>query len=183
MYITTILDKYQIIYLDYMNGSAATRVSVPIENRKNDTIISYLDYDNLLHVELFVGANDNVSDEEFAKDINWVTTQFIYKECYNLRWNADWNTTISQIDFDNRQYHMVISTISTAINENEEEISERITQRYSNICTSDEDYYNEENWELYDYNIIINDIINIITDLMIEVDKYDYQISNSNTNN
>lgn len=183
MYITTILDKYQVIYLDYMNGSASTRVSVPMENRKSNTILSYLDYNNLLHIELFIGTEANITDEEFAKDTNWITAELIYMDCYNVKWDTDWNTTIKQINPENRAYRMVVTTVGVVEDECGEESIERITQRYSWLCATDENYYNEENWVLYDYNIIIKDVMNIITELMTEVEKYDYQIDASNANN
>ena len=177
MQITTILDKYQVIILDYKDGSASTRLQVPIENRINNTILTYLDYSGMLHIELFRNIEDATSDEKWTKEDNWITTQLIYRECVNLKWDTDWNATIQQVPCNNRSYHMVITTLSSIKGNCNETIYERITQMYTNLCPSDENYYNENNWILYDYNQIINDIISIITDLMLEVERYDYHVN------
>ena len=176
-YNTQILNKYNLVYTNYITNQAITRQSVPNEYRLINTIICYLDFKGFLHVELFVGTEDEISDEQWIDDINWVTTAFIYHKCYNEEYNVDFSTTALQVPCCVRYRGNILHIQNYPVLDSCGEIYyEDKTYRYTCFCCDDDKYSNIDNWEEYDFQLIINDIVKFITDIMTEANDISYGI-------
>ena len=176
-YNTQILNKYNLVYTNYITNQAITRQSVPNEYRLINTIICYLDFKGFLHVELFVGTEDEISDEQWIDDINWVTTAFIYHKCYNEEYNVDFSTTALQVPCCVRYRGNILHIQNYPMLDSCGEIYyEDKTYRYTCFCCDDDKYSNIDNWEEYDFQLIINDIVKFITDIMTEANDISYGI-------
>lgn len=176
-YNTQILNKYNLVYTNYITNQAITRQSVPNEYRLINTIICYLDFKGFLHVELFVGTEDEISDEQWINDTNWVTTAFIYHKCYNEEYNVDFSTTALQVPCCVRYRGNILHIQNYPMLDSCGEIYyEDKTYRYTCFCCDDDKYSNIDNWEEYDFQLIINDIVKFITDIMTEANDISYGI-------
>ena len=176
-YNTQILNKYNLVYTNYITNQAITRQSVPNEYRLINTIICYLDFKGFLHVELFVGTEDEISDEQWIDDTNWVTTAFIYHKCYNEEYNVDFSTTALQVPCCVRYRGNILHIQNYPMLDSCGEIYyEDKTYRYTCFCCDDDKYSNIDNWEEYDFQLIINDIVKFITDIMTEANDISYGI-------
>ena len=166
-YNTQILNKYNLVYTNYITNQAITRQSVPNEYRLINTIICYLDFKGFLHVELFVGTEDEISDEQWIDDINWVTTAFIYHKCYNEEYNVDFSTTALQVPCCVRYRGNILHIQNYPMLDSCGEVYyEDKTYRYKCFCCDDDKYSNIDNWEEYDFQLVIDDIVKFITDIM-----------------
>ena len=176
-YNTQILNKYNFVFTNYDTNEAITKQSVPNEYRLINTIVSYLDFKGFLHVELFVGTEDEISDEQWIDDINWVTTAFIYHKCYNEEYNVDFSTTALQVPCCVRYRGNILHIQNYPMLDSCGEIYyEDKTYRYTCFCCDDDKYSNIDNWEEYDFQLIINDIVKFITDIMTEANDISYGI-------
>ena len=176
-YNTQILNKYNLVYTNYITNQAITRQSVPNEYRLINTIICYLDFKGFLHVELFVGTEDEISDEQWIDDTNWVTTAFIYHKCYNEEYNVDFSTTALQVPCCVRYRGNILHIQNYPVLDSCGEIYyEDKTYRYTCFCCDDDKYSNIDNWEEYDFQLVIDDIVKFITDIMTEANDISYGI-------
>ena len=177
-YNTQILNKYNLVYTNYITNQAITRQSVPNEYRLINTIIYYLDFKGFLHVELFVGTEDEISDEQWIDDINWVTTAFIYHKCYNEEYNVDFSTTALQVPCCVRYRGNILHIQNYPMLDSCGEVYyEDKTYRYKCFCCDDDKYGNIDNWEEYDFQLIIDDIVKFITDIMTEANDISYGLT------
>ena len=177
-YNTQILNKYNLVYTNYITNQAITRQSVPNEYRLINTIICYLDFKGFLHVELFVGTEDEISDEQWIDDINWVTTAFIYHKCYNEEYNVDFSTTALQVPCCVRYRGNILHIQNYPVLDSCGEIYyEDKTYRYTCFCCDDDKYSNIDNWEEYDFQLVIDDIVKFITDIMTEANDISYGLT------
>ena len=177
-YNTQILNKYNLVYTNYITNQAITRQSVPNEYRLINTIICYLDFKGFLHVELFVGTEDEISDEQWIDDINWVTTAFIYHKCYNEEYNVDFSTTALQVPCCVRYRGNILHIQNYPVLDSCGEIYyEDKTYRYTCFCCDDDKYGNIDNWEEYDFQLVIDDIVKFITDIMTEANDISYGLT------
>lgn len=177
-YNTQILNKYNLVYTNYITNQAITRQSVPNEYRLINTIICYLDFKGFLHVELFVGTEDEISDEQWIDDTNWVTTAFIYHKCYNEEYNVDFSTTALQVPCCVRYRGNILHIQNYPVLDSCGEIYyEDKTYRYTCFCCDDDKYSNIDNWEEYDFQLILNDIVKFITDIMTEANDISYGLT------
>ena len=75
----TILSSFNHLYLTYAGDKENTRLTVPLEFRRNGLIITYIDFDNNTISEIYKG-NDR-GDDEWKKDDNWISlTDYIKDE-------------------------------------------------------------------------------------------------------
>ena len=177
-YNTQILNKYNLVYTNYITNQAITRQSVPNEYRLINTIICYLDFKGFLHVELFVGTEDEISDEQWIDDTNWVTTAFIYHKCYNEEYNVDFSTTALQIPCCVRYRGNILHIQNYPMLDSCGEVYyEDKTYRYKCFCCDDDKYGNIDNWEEYDFQLVIDDIVKFITDIMTEANDISYGLT------
>ena len=177
-YNTQILNKYNLVYTNYITNQAITRQSVPNEYRLINTIICYLDFKGFLHVELFVGTEDEISDEQWIDDINWVTTAFIYHKCYNEEYNIDFSTTALQVPCCVRYRGNILHIQNVPQYDTCGEVYyEDKTYRYKCFCCDDDKYSNIDNWEEYDFQLVIDDIVKFITDIMTEANDISYGLT------
>lgn len=175
MYKIEILDKYHLIYVDYVDNSSTTKLTVPVEDRLTNTIVTYMDFRGFLHIDLFVGTEQETGDEEWVNEDNWVTTALIYHKCFNEPWNTDFATTVLQVPCPLRYRGNVVHIYNVPAYDTCGEIYyEAKTYRYKCICCDDCKYSLEENWEEYDFQIILDDIVSIVTDLMTEANDINY---------
>ena len=177
-YNTQILNKYNLVYTNYITNQAITRQSVPNEYRLINTIICYLDFKGFLHVELFVGTEDEISDEQWIDNTNWVTTAFIYHKCYNEEYNVDFSTTALQVPCCVRYRGNILHIQNYPVLDSCGEIYyEDKTYRYTCFCCDDDKYSNIDNWEEYDFQLVIDDIVKFITDIMTEANDISYGLT------
>ena len=177
-YNTQILNKYNLVYTNYITNQAITRQSVPNEYRLINTIICYLDFKGFLHVELFVGTEDEISDEQWIDDTNWVTTAFIYHKCYNEEYNVDFSTTALQVPCCVRYRGNILHIQNYPMLDSCGEVYyEDKTYRYKCFCCDDDKYGNIDNWEEYDFQLVIDDIVKFITDIMTEANDISYGLT------
>ena len=177
-YNTQILNKYNLVYTNYITNQAITRQSVPNEYRLINTIICYLDFKGFLHVELFVGTEDEISDEQWIDDTNWVTTAFIYHKCYNEEYNVDFSITALQVPCCVRYRGNILHIQNYPMLDScGETYYEDKTYRYKCFCCDDDKYSNIDNWEEYDFQLIIDDIVKFITDIMTEANDISYGLT------
>ena len=175
MYKIKILDKYNFIYIDYINNINSTKLSVSIEDRLTNTILAFMDYKGFLHIELFVGTEDETTDEEWVNDGNWIDTVLIYHKCFNESWNTDFSTTALQVPCQLRYRGNILHIYNVPAYDTCGEVYyEDKTYRYKCICCDDCKYGNIDNWEEYNFQLIIDDIVKIVTDLMQEANDINY---------
>ena len=175
MYNTQILDKYNFVFINYDTNESLTKLSVPSEYRLINTIVSYLDFKGFLHIELFVGTEEDVTDELWVDETNWVSTKLIYHKCFNEEWDTDFATTAVKVPCPVRFRGNVLHIQNVPAYDTCGEVYyEDKTYRYKCICCDDCKYGNIDNWEEYDFQLIIDDIVKIVTDLMEQANDIDY---------
>lgn len=177
MYNTQILNKYNFVFTNYDTNEALTKLSVPSEYRLINTIVSYLDFKGFLHIELFVGTEEDITDELWIDETNWVSTKLIYHKCFNEEWDTDFATTAVKVPCPVRFRGNVLHIQNVPAYDTCGEVYyEDKTYRYKCICCDDCKYGNIDNWEEYDFQLIIDDIVKIVTDLMEQANDIDYGI-------
>lgn len=175
MYNTQILNKYNFVFTNYDTNEALTKQSVPSEYRLTNTIVSYLDFKGFLHIELFVGTEEDITDELWVDETNWVSTKLIYHKCFNEEWDTDFATTAVKVPCPVRFRGNVLHIQNVPAYDTCGEVYyEDKTYRYKCICCDDCKYGNIDNWEEYDFQLIIDDIVKIVTDLMEQANDIDY---------
>ena len=177
MYNTQILNKYNFVFTNYDTNEAITKQSVPNEYRLINTIVSYLDFKGFLHIELFVGTEEDITDDKWIDETNWVSTKLIYHKCFNEKYDTDFATTAIKVPCPIRFRGNVLHIQDVPQYDTCGEVYyEDKTYRYKCICCDDCKYGNIDNWEEYDFQLIIDDIVKIVTDLMEQANDIDYGI-------
>ena len=167
MYNTQILNKYNFVFTNYDTNEAITKQSVPNEYRLINTIVSYLDFKGFLHIELFVGTEEDITDDKWIDETNWVSTKLIYHKCFNEKYDTDFATTAIKVPCPVRFRGNVLHIQDVPQYDTCGEVSyEDKTYRYKCVCCDDCKYGNIDNWEEYDFQLVIDDIAKIVTDLM-----------------
>lgn len=175
MYNTQILNKYNFVFTNYDTNEAITKQSVPNEYRLINTIVSYLDFKGFLHIELFVGTEEDITDDKWIDETNWVSTKLIYHKCFNEKYDTDFATTAIKVPCPVRFRGNVLHIQDVPAYDTCGEVYyEDKIYRYKCICCDDCKYGNIDNWEEYDFQLIIDDIIKIVTDLMEQANDIDY---------
>ena len=177
MYNTQILNKYNFVFTNYDTNEAITKQSVPNEYRLINTIVSYLDFKGFLHIELFVGTEEDLTDDKWIDNGNWIDTKLIYHKCFNKEYDTDFSTTANAV-FCPLRYRGNILHIQNypMLDSCGEVYYEDKTYRYTCFCCDDCKYGNIDNWEEYDFQLVIDDIVKIVTDLMEQANDIDYGI-------
>lgn len=177
MYNTQILNKYNFVFTNYDTNEAITKQSVPNEYRLINTIVSYLDFKGFLHIELFVGTEEDITDDKWIDETNWVSTKLIYHKCFNEKYDTDFATTAIKVPCPIRFRGNVLHIQDVPAYDTCGEVYyEDKTYRYKCICCDDCKYGNIDNWEEYDFQLVIDDIVKIVTDLMEQANDIDYGI-------
>ena len=177
MYNTQILNKYNFVFTNYDTNEAITKQSVPNEYRLINTIVSYLDFKGFLHIELFVGTEEDITDDKWIDETNWVSTKLIYHKCFNEKYDTDFATTAIKVPCPVRFRGNVLHIQDVPAYDTCGEVYyEDKTYRYKCICCDDCKYGNIDNWEEYDFQLVIDDIVKIVTDLMEQANDIDYGI-------
>lgn len=178
MYNTQILNKYNFVFTNYDTNEAITKQSVPSEYRLINTIVSYLDFKGFLHIELFVGTEEDITDDKWIDNGNWIDTKLIYHKCFNKEYDTDFSTTANAV-FCPLRYRGNILHIQNypMLDSCGETYYEDKTYRYTCFCCDDCKYGNIDNWEEYDFQLVIDDIVKIVTDLMEQANDIDYGLT------
>lgn len=178
MYNTQILNKYNFVFTNYDTNEAITKQSVPNEYRLINTILSYLDFKGFLHIELFVGTEEDITDDKWIDETNWVSTKLIYHKCFNEGWDTDFATTAIKVPCPVRYRGNVLHIQDVPAYDTCGEVYyEDKTYRYKCICCDDYKYGNIDNWEEYDFQLVIDDIVKIVTDLMEQANDISYGLT------
>lgn len=178
MYNTQILNKYNFVFTNYDTNEAITKQSVPNEYRLINTIVSYLDFKGFLHIELFVGTEEDITDDKWIDETNWVSTKLIYHKCFNEGWDTDFATTAIKVPCPVRYRGNVLHIQDVPAYDTCGEVYyEDKTYRYKCICCDDCKYGNIDNWEEYDFQLVIDDIVKIVTDLMEQANDISYGLT------
>lgn len=178
MYNTQILNKYNFVFTNYDTNEAITKQSVPNEYRLINTIVSYLDFKGFLHIELFVGTEEDITDDKWIDNGNWIDTKLIYHKCFNKEYDTDFSTTANAV-FCPLRYRGNILHIQNypMLDSCGETYYEDKTYRYTCFCCDDCKYGNIDNWEEYDFQLVIDDIVKIVTDLMEQANDISYGLT------
>lgn len=174
-YYTTVLDKYNFAYIKFDTNAIITRQSVPEAYRLPNTVIAYLDFSGFLHIELFSGTCTEIDDNNWGSDSNWISTKLIYHKCFNQKWDNEFATTAYHIPCALRYRGNILHIQDVPyINKCGETSYESKTYRYK--CTNFEDYeYGDfSNWEEFDFQSIVEDVMNIVTELLAAANDIDY---------
>lgn len=178
MYNTQILNKYNFVFTNYDTNEVITKQSVPSEYRLTNTILCYLDFKGFLHIELFVGTEEDITDDKWIDNGNWIDTKLIYHKCFNKEYDTDFSATANAV-FCPLRYRGNILHIQNypMLDSCEETYYEDKTYRYTCFCCDDCKYGNIDNWEEYDFQLVIDDIVKIVTDLMEQANDIDYGLT------
>lgn len=171
MYKVEILDKYHFIYVDYKVNSATTRTQVLVDDRKVNTIVTYLDFKGFLHIDLFIGTSEEINDETWNDDSNWITTKLIYHKCFNKTWDDNFSNTANSVLCVIRFRGNILNIQNVPAYDNCGEVYyENKTYRYKCICRDDDKYGDITNWEEYDFQLIIDDIVDKVTKIFTNIE-------------
>lgn len=175
MYNTQILNKYNFVFTNYDTNEVITKQSVPSEYRLTNTILCYLDFKGFLHIELFVGTEEDLTNDKWIDNGNWIDTKLIYHKCFNKEYDTDFSTTANAV-FCPLRYRGNILHIQNypMLDSCGETYYEDKTYRYTCFCCDDCKYGNIDNWEEYDFQLVIDDIVKIVTDLMEQANDISY---------
>ena len=178
MYNTQILNKYNFVFTNYDTNEVITKQSVPSEYRLTNTILCYLDFKGFLHIELFVGTEEDITDDKWIDNGNWIDTKLIYHKCFNKEYDTDFSTTVNAV-FCPLRYRGNILHIQNypMLDSCGETYYEDKTYRYTCFCCDDCKYGNIDNWEEYDFQLVIDDIVKIVTDLMEQANDISYGLT------
>lgn len=69
MRLDDILTHYNYLHIQYKGNKASTRLAIPIGHRRKTLIISYVDYDNNIIVEQYIGKT--INDDDWQHEDNW----------------------------------------------------------------------------------------------------------------
>lgn len=178
MYNTQILNKYNFVFTNYDTNEVITKQAVPSEYRLTNTILCYLDFKDFLHIELFVGTEEDITDDKWIDNGNWIDTKLIYHKCFNEEYDTDFSTTANAV-FCPLRYRGNILHIQNypMLDSCGETYYEDKTYRYTCFCCDDCKYGNIDNWEEYNFQLVIDDIVKIVTDLMEQANDISYGLT------
>lgn len=165
------LSKMNYFTLAYGGNEYDTRMQVPLKYRKKGTIISYLDYDNLLHVDFY--SKDEIDDMSWVSDENWIPVFSYYNGFFTLPWKGSFEDTLLQINKAYRHWGMMITY------NNGDDIPVHL--KYLENNTDDTVFTNKDNWEGLDRPAFLEWLRQTVANVLGDVHSYPSIMEEFNT--
>lgn len=165
------LSRMNYFTLAYGGSEYDTRMQVPLKYRKKGTIISYLDYDNLLHVDFY--SNDEIDDMSWVSDENWIPVFSYYNGFFTLPWKGSFEDTLLQINKAYRHWGMMIT-----YNDGDDI---PVHLKYLENNTDDAVFTNKDNWEGLDRPAFLEWLRQTVANVLGDVHSYPSIMEEFNT--
>lgn len=165
------LSRMNYFTLAYGGSEYDTRMQVPLKYRKKGTIISYLDYDNLLHVDFY--SNDEIDDMSWVSDENWIPVFSYYNGFFTLPWKGSFEDTLLQINRAYRHWGMMIT-----YNDGDDI---PVHLKYLENNTDDAVFTNKDNWEGLDRPAFLEWLRQTVANVLGDVHSYPSIMEEFNT--
>lgn len=165
------LSRMNYFTLAYGGSEYDTRMQVPLKHRKKGTIISYLDYDNLLHVDFY--SKDEIDDMSWVSDENWIPVFSYYNGFFTLPWKGSFEDTLLQINKAYRHWGMMIT-----YNDGDDI---PVHLKYLENNTDDAVFTNKDNWEGLDRPAFLEWLRQTVANVLGDVHNYPSIMEEFNT--
>lgn len=165
------LSRMNYFTLAYGGNEYDTRMQVPLKYRKKGTIISYLDYDNLLHVDFY--SKDEIDDMSWVSDENWIPVFSYYNGFFTLPWKGSFEDTLLQINKAYRHWGMMIT-----YNDGD---NIPVHLKYLENNTDDAVFTNKDNWEGLDRPAFLEWLRQTVANVLGDVHSYPSIMEEFNT--
>lgn len=165
------LSRMNYFTLAYGGSEYDTRMQVPLKYRKKGTIISYLDYDNLLHVDFY--SKDEIDDMSWVSDENWIPVFSYYNGFFTLPWKGSFEDTLLQINKAYRHWGMMIT-----YNDGD---NIPVHLKYLENNTDDAVFTNKDNWEGLDRPAFLEWLRQTVANVLGDVHNYPSIMEEFNT--
>ena len=165
------LSRMNYFTLAYGGSEYDTRMQVPLKYRKKGTIISYLDYDNLLHVDFY--SKDEIDDMSWVSDENWIPVFSYYNGFFTLPWKGSFEDTLLQINKVYRHWGMMIT-----YNDGDDI---PVHLKYLENNTDDAVFTNKDNWEGLDRPAFLEWLRQTVANVLGDVHNYPSIMEEFNT--
>lgn len=165
------LSRMNYFTLAYGGSEYDTRMQVPLKYRKKGTIISYLDYDNLLHVDFY--SKDEIDDMSWVSDENWIPVFSYYNGFFTLPWKGSFEDTLLQINKAYRHWGMMIT-----YNDGDDI---PVHLKYLENNTDDAVFTNKDNWEGLDRPAFLEWLRQTVANVLGDVHSYPSIMEEFNT--
>ena len=165
------LSRMNYFTLAYGGSEYDTRMQVPLKYRKKGTIISYLDYDNLLHVDFY--SKDEIDDMSWVSDENWIPVFSYYNGFFTLPWKGSFEDTLLQINKAYRHWGMMIT-----YNDGDDI---PVHLKYLENNTDDTVFTNKDNWEGLDRPAFLEWLRQTVANVLGDVHSYPSIMEEFNT--
>lgn len=165
------LSRMNYFTLAYGGSEYDTRMQVPLKYRKKGTIISYLDYDNLLHVDFY--SKDEIDDMSWVSDENWIPVFSYYNGFFTLPWKGSFEDTLLQINKAYRHWGMMIT-----YNDGDDI---PVHLKYLENNTDDTVFTNKDNWEGLDKPAFLEWLRQTVANVLGDVHNYPSIMEEFNT--
>lgn len=165
------LSRMNYFTLAYGGSEYDTRMQVPLKYRKKGTIISYLDYDNLLHVDFY--SKDEIDDMSWVSDENWIPVFSYYNGFFTLPWKGSFEDTLLQINKAYRHWGMMITY------NNGDDIPVHL--KYLENNTDDTVFTNKDNWEGLDRPAFLEWLRQTVANVLGDIHNYPSIMEEFNT--
>ena len=165
------LSRMNYFTLAYGGSEYDTRMQVPLKYRKKGTIISYLDYDNLLHVDFY--SKDEIDDMSWVSDENWIPVFSYYNGFFTLPWKGSFEDTLLQINKAYRHWGMMIT-----YNDGDDI---PVHLKYLENNTDDTVFTNKDNWECLDRPAFLEWLRQTVANVLGDIHNYPSIMEEFNT--
>lgn len=165
------LSRMNYFTLAYGGSEYDTRMQVPLKYRKKGTIISYLDYDNLLHVDFY--SKDEIDDMSWVSDENWIPVFSYYNGFFTLPWKGSFEDTLLQINKAYRHWGMMIT-----YNDGDDI---PVHLKYLENNTNDAVFTNKDNWEGLDRPAFLEWLRQTVANVLGDIHNYPAIMEEFNT--
>lgn len=165
------LSRMNYFTLAYGGSEYDTRMQVPLKYRKKGTIISYLDYDNLLHVDFY--SKDEIDDMSWVSDENWIPVFSYYNGFFTLPWKGSFEDTLLQINKAYRHWGMMIT-----YNDGD---NIPVHLKYLENNTDDTVFTNKDNWEGLDRPAFLEWLRQTVANVLGDIHNYPSIMEEFNT--
>ena len=146
-------------------------MQVPLKYRKKGTIISYLDYDNLLHVDFY--SKDEIDDMSWVSSENWIPVFSYYNGFFTLPWKGSFEDTLLQINKAYRHWGMMIT-----YNDGDDI---PVHLKYLENNTDDTVFTNKDNWEGLDRPAFLEWLRQTVANVLGDIHSYPSIMEEFNT--
>lgn len=165
------LSRMNYFTLAYGGNEYDTRMQVPLKYRKKGTIISYLDYDNLLHVDFY--SKDEIDDMSWVSAENWIPVFSYYNGFFTLPWKGSFEDTLLQINKAYRHWGMMIT-----YNDGD---NIPVHLKYLENNTDDAVFTNKDNWEGLDRPAFLEWLRQTVANVLGDIHNYPSIMEEFNT--